>query len=96
MRTVVLRFLLKGGHTIDVVMGEGEAKELVSAWATGRMTARKSGWDSVLNRAWAIEPTEIQGMLSLDYQQIVTAQQQAQQGPTQQRYPGLPFSSGNN
>ena len=63
---VGLRFLLEGGHFIDVVSTEAETTAIISDWKNGSLNDKKriSGEDVAEKRLWAVELGRVLGIIT--------------------------------
>lgn len=78
----VIRFLLEGGHLLEVIAPRDKAVQMVQAWASGQWALggpdRLAGEDPYQDRAWAVDLKRVQGVLSYPAEQ--TQQQPPQVG----------------
>ena len=69
-KNVVLRYLLEQGHTLDVVMPEGKAREQVKLWQAGTcFSGWMGGYDEHRGRYWALDRKRVQGVLTMQLEQ---------------------------
>ena len=92
-KNVVLRYLLEQGHTLDVVMPAGKAREEVKLWQAGSsFSGWMGGYDEHRGRYWALDRKRVQRVLTMQLEQPQPA------APGSQRQPaalGCPGSGGN-
>jgi hypothetical protein len=88
-KNVVLRYLLEQGHTLDVVMPEGKAREEVNLWQAGScFSGWMGGYDEHRRRYWALDRKRVQGVLTLPLEQPQPAPPDSQRQPPALGYPG--------
>lgn len=86
---VILRFLLEGTHTLDVIMYHNEANRIIDSWRNENKS-KIYGYDRTQNRTWVVDPGRVLGIFTIDMQQLQNQQQSTQQKP---QYGNTPFNT---
>ena len=77
MRLVILRWLLKGGHSLEVILPEDEAKKLITLYQAGpnalSPNPRVGGYDKYQDRSWSLCLEEVQAVFYYDYETFLKA-----------------------
>ena len=63
-KNIGLRFLLEGGHFVDVCLPQDKAAEIVGNWSRGGLEGRLAGFDEREKRWWAVELKRVQGIIT--------------------------------
>ena len=86
VKNIGLRFLLEHGHSVDAIMPQDKAVEIVGNWTRGGMEAGKfSGFDEVGRRWFAVDMRRVQGLVTFPLEE---PGQQRQIGPGSRLMPG--------
>lgn len=86
MKRVIVRFLLRNSsHTLDVVVSEAEAKDLIRKWKeAGKAPLTFDGHDKDQERNWSIRCDEISTIFTLDYDRILEDNRRRMEAQSQQ------------
>jgi hypothetical protein len=89
VKQALLRWLLEGGHSLDVVMEEHQARKFVTDWQANSLQDRVGGVDTQQKRSWAVDVRKVLCVFTMDLDILKREMEQRQRGG----HTGYPWGS---